>query len=102
MFIFLPSFLLFFLSFIFLGLHPWQMEVPKPGVDSELQLLAYTATAMWDLSCICDLHHRSRQCRILNPLSEAGDGTCILMDIVRFITTEPQWELLHVYFQLVQ
>ena len=27
-----------------------------------------------------NLHHRSRQCRILNPLSEAGDQTCLLMD----------------------
>ena len=30
------------------------------GVESELQLLAYaTAIAMWDLSCVCDLHHSS-------------------------------------------
>ena len=28
----------------------------------------------------CDLHHSSRQCQILKPLSEARDGTCILMD----------------------
>ena len=27
-----------------------------------------------------DLHHSSRQLRILNPLSEAGDQTCVLMD----------------------
>ena len=27
-----------------------------------------------------DLHHRSQQHRILNPLSEARDPTCILMD----------------------
>ena len=32
------------------------MGVPKLGVESELQLLAYTtATATLDLSCICDL-----------------------------------------------
>ena len=36
----------------------------------------------------CDLHHSSQQCWILNPLSEARDGTCVLMDI-RFISTEP-------------
>ena len=35
---------------------------------------------MLDLSCICNLHHGSRQHQILNPLSEAGDCTCILMD----------------------
>ena len=57
------------------------MEVPRLGVKSELQLLAYTAaTAMSDPSCVFDLHHSSQQCQILNPLSEARDGTHILMD----------------------
>ena len=71
----------FLLYFIFLVLHPQHTEVPRLGVESELQLLAYaTATAMWDLSTICNLHHSSWQCQILNPLSEARDQTCILMD----------------------
>ena len=57
------------------------MEVCKLRVKSELSLLAYTiATAMWDPSHICDLHLRSQQHRILNPLSEARDQTLILMD----------------------
>ena len=57
------------------------MEVPRLGVKSELQLQAYTtATATPDPSCICNLHHSSGQHRILNPLSEVRDGTCILMD----------------------
>ena len=56
------------------------MEVPRLGVQSELQLLAFTtATAMQDLSHVCDLHHRSQQHKILNPLSEARDQTCNLM-----------------------
>ena len=38
-----------------------------------------TATATQDASRECDLHHSSWQCRILNPLSEARDGTCILV-----------------------
>ena len=38
-----------------------------------------TATAMWDLSCVFNLHHSSRQRWILNPLSEARDGTRNLM-----------------------
>ena len=34
------------------------MEVPRLGVESELQLPAYTtATATLDPSHICDLHH---------------------------------------------
>ena len=36
--------------------------------------------AMQDPSCTYDLHHSSRQCRILNPLSKASDRTCVLMD----------------------
>ena len=38
---------------------------------------------MLDPSHICDLHHISRQCQILNPLSEARDQTFILMDAIR-------------------
>ena len=69
-----------FLFFFFLGLHPWNMEVPRQGVDSEPQLRAYTtATATRDLSRVCNLHHSSRQCQILNPLSEARDQICNLM-----------------------
>ena len=57
------------------------MEVPRLGVKSELQLPAYiTATAMRDPRHVCNLHHSSLQHRILNPLSEAKDQTCILMD----------------------
>ena len=48
------------------------MEVPRLGVESELQLPAYvTATATRDPSLICDLHHSSWHCWILNPLSKA-------------------------------
>ena len=56
------------------------MEVPRLGVESELQLPSYTtATATQDPSRVCDLHHSSGQCRILNPLSEARDGTLNLI-----------------------
>ena len=38
-----------FFFFFFLGPHLWHMEVPRLGVESELQSLAYTtATAMPD------------------------------------------------------
>ena len=54
------------------------MEVPRRGVKSELELPAYTtATAMRDLSRVCDLHHSSWQRCILNPLSEARDQTLV-------------------------
>ena len=48
------------------------MEVPRLGVELELQLLSYaTATAMQDPSHVCDLHHSPQQCQIFNPLSKA-------------------------------
>ena len=57
------------------------MEVPRLGVELELEPLAYaTDTAMWGLSRICDLHHSSEQRRVLNPLSEARDWTRILTE----------------------
>ena len=57
------------------------MEIPRPGVESELELLAYaTAMAMPDLSCIFDLHRSLQQYEILNPLSKARDQTHILIE----------------------
>ena len=35
---------------------------------------------MLDPSHVCDLHHISWQCWILNPLSKSWNQTCILMD----------------------
>ena len=70
---------------VFLGPHPLHMEVPRLGVESELQLPTYTtAIAMPDLSRICDLHHSSWQRQIL---------LVSLWILVGFATTEPRWEL---------
>ena len=78
----LGFFFFFFVFFFRADLQP--MEVPKLGVESELQLLAYTtATATLDLSRVCDLHYRPWQCQILNSVSEAGDQTQVLWDTSR-------------------
>ena len=54
--------------FLFLGLHLQYMEVPRLGIESEPRLQPTPQlTAM----------------PILHPLSEARDGTCILMDTSR-------------------
>ena len=75
------SLFFFFFFFCFLGLPLQHMEVPRLGVQLELQPPAYAiATAMPDLSRICDLYHSSRQHQILKPLREARVGTRILMD----------------------
>ena len=62
-------FCLFVCLFVcFLGLHLQHMEVPRIGAYT-------TATAMQDLSRVCDPHHNSQQHQIRNPLSEARDRT---------------------------
>ena len=49
----------------FLGPQVRHMEVPRLGVELELQLWVYTSTtATWDLSPVCDLHHSSQQRQI--------------------------------------
>ena len=69
--------------FVFLGLHLWHMDIPWLGVRLELHLPAYTTTTpIPNLSWVCDLYHSSRQCQILNPLSEARDRTHILLDTI--------------------
>ena len=75
-----PQFFVFCFFFGFLGPYPGHMEVPRLGVQSELQPLAYTtAIATRDPSCVCDLHHNSWQHWILNPLSKARGRTHNLM-----------------------
>ena len=68
-------------SLFFLGLHLQHMEIPRLGVESELQPPASTtATAPQDPSHICKLHHGLWPHRIPNPLSKAKDRTCGLLD----------------------
>ena len=47
------------------------------GTAAEIYIIA---TAIPDLSCICNLHHSSWQCWITDPLSEARDQTHIHID----------------------
>ena len=74
------------------------MEVPRRGVESELQLLAYSTATLQDPSLICDLCLSSWQCQILYTLSKARDQTSILTDVSQYITTEPHQELLKLNF----
>ena len=70
------------------------MEVPRLGIESDLQLPAYTtATATQDLSRVCDLHRCSWQHQILNPLSEAGIESATSWFLVRFVSASPLWEI---------
>ena len=74
----------FFSFFAILGSHLWHMEFPRLGVKLEQQLPAYaTAIAIQNLNHVCNLHHGSRQYRILNPLSEARGWNYIFMGAIR-------------------
>ena len=73
-----------FLFFFFFGL---LRAAPVAYRDSQargqigaLAVGLHTVILTPDLSHVCDLHHSSQQHRILNPLSEARDQTCVLMD----------------------
>ena len=50
------------------------------NMRSEPQKHGIWTEATWDLSCICDLLCSLQQCQILNPLNEARNWTCILID----------------------
>ena len=63
-----------FIYFCFLGMPLRHMEVPRLGIESELQLLA-TDTAIPDPSHLCNLHHSLRPCWILDPFIEQGHGS---------------------------
>jgi len=81
------------LFFGFLGPHPWHTEVPRLGVKSELQLLAYaTATAASDLSYVCNLRHSSWQRRILNPLRRPEIEPMTSWFLVGLVSAVPRGE----------
>ena len=75
-------FILFYFIY-FLGAHPWHMEVSSLGVESRLQVLAYTtATATWDPSRICVLHHSQGNARTLSHWARSGiepASSCMLV-----------------------
>ena len=65
-----------FLLMLF-GATPVTLEVPRLRARLELQLPAYAmaiATATWDPSHVCDLHHSSWQYQILNPQRSQGSN----------------------------
>ena len=74
-------------SFLFfLGPHLQDMQVPRLGIESKLQLPAYIkATATQDLRHVCNLHHSSEQGRILYPLSRLEIKPTSSWILVRFV-----------------
>ena len=86
----LLSFFLVVTVFLGGGANRQNMEVPRLGVKSELQLPAYTtATAIQDWSHGYDLHCSSCQCRILTHWAGPGIEPTSSWTLVGFITTKP-------------
>ena len=82
---------LFSCLFVFLGPHLQRKEAPRLEVESELYLLIYAkVTATQDLRCICNIHHSSQQCQILNPRARQGIKYESSWMPVRFVSIEPQ------------
>ena len=92
----------FLFLFVFLvRLYLQQMEIPRPGFKSELELPALvTATATWNPSCICDLYHSSGQ--MPDPLSKAEEmePTSSWM-LAGFASSAPQWELPEIFMYYI-
>ena len=77
-----------FWSFVFLGPHPQHMEVSRLGVQSELQLSAYTSVTY------TTVHGNARS---LTHWMRSGIEPASSQILVGFTTAKPQWELLPQY-----
>ena len=78
--------------FCFLGPHLQHMEVPRLGVESELQLLAFTTTQ--DPSGTATYTTAHGNAGSLTHWVRPRIEPAFSWILVRFITAEPQWELL--------
>ena len=75
------------------------MEVPRLGVQWELQLPSYTtAKAMHDPSHVCNLHHILCKTKSLTHWARPGIEPTSSWLLVRFVSAEPQQELLKLGF----
>ena len=99
----LPSGQTAFLVFLFVCLFcPPHMEVPRLGVQLELQLLAHTtATAMPDPSHLCHLHQRSCNAGSLTHCVRPEIEPATSWFLIRFVSAAPLWELHRFNFCLV-
>ena len=81
----------FFWSFVFSGRYMRHMEVPRLGVELELQLPAYPpATATPDPSHVCNLHHSSQRARFSTHWARTGIKPVSPRTLVRFVN---QWAM---------
>ena len=88
-------FYFFFLFFVFLGLHPWHMEVPTLVAKLELYLLEqkHRIRAM---SVTYTIAHSNAGC--LTHRARPGIEFMSSWMLVRFVSTEPRQDLLIFYY----
>ena len=88
----------FFFFFLFFWVIPAACESSQAGGlnrATAAELPAYTiATAMQDLSSVCNLHHSSGQCRNLTHWAKPGIEPKTSWFLVGFVSTAPLRELL--------
>ena len=76
---------LIYYFFSFYGCTHSIWKIPGQGSNWSWSCQPIIATATPDPSHVCDLHHSSYQCRILNPPSKVRDQTRVLMDTSRIL-----------------
>ena len=95
---------LFFFFLLFWAPPPAHGSSQGRGQIRTMQAYA-TATATWDPRHVCNVHHSSWQCRVLDAVSKVRDGTHILVDTnhIHFHSTTmetPDFTIIGVCFHL--
>jgi len=81
--------------FGFLGPHLWHMEIPRIGVKSELQLPSYsTPQQRWIWATSANYTTSHSNAGSLTHWVRPGIEPATSWFLVRFVSAEPQWELL--------
>ena len=95
--VFLCFFFLFLFSFCFLESNSQHIEVPRPGIKSDLQLPAYTTATVTSSGSKPSLETTPQLTAMLDPhWSRPGIEPASSWIRVGFVPTAPQWEL-HVF-----
>ena len=92
---YLCMYLFIYLFIYFLGLHELHMEVPRLGgrIGAIAVGLRHSHSHTGSQPHLRPTPHSSWQHQIINPLSQARDGTPSSWKLVGLITTQPQREL---------
>ena len=93
----------FFCLFVFLGPHPWQMEVPRLRVNwscSHWPMPQPQQHQIWAMSVTFTTAHGNAWS--LTHWGRPGIKSASSRMLVRFISTEPWWELFNSIFYVIK